>query len=85
MDISNINVNGTTHNIVDDEAMRYVSSPTANNILLTNASGQAIDGGTSLSAISSAISAKQNTVLSGTTEPTSDIGVNGDIYILYTE
>lgn len=31
------------------------------------------------------ISWKQNTVLSGTSEPSSSLGSNGDIYIKYTE
>lgn len=51
-DINNINVNGTTYNIVDDEAMRLASNPTNNNILVTNANGQAVDSGVSISGIS---------------------------------
>ena len=78
MDITNITVSGTTYDIKDSGAMRTVTSPTANHILLTDSNGQAIDGGV-------ALSAKQNAVLSGTTEPTSDLGVDGDIYILYSE
>ena len=51
--ISNINVNGTTHNIVDDEAMRLISSPIANNIIITDASGQGVDSGMSFADITS--------------------------------
>lgn len=50
-DINNINVNGTTYNIVDDEAMRLASNPTNNNILVTNANGQAVDSGVSISGV----------------------------------
>lgn len=67
----------TTYDILDAGAMRTVTSPTAGHILLTDADGQAIDGGVGLGS-------KQNAVLSGTTEPTSAQGVDGDIYILYT-
>lgn len=76
-DITQINVNGTTYDIKDASAMSLVSSPTNNDVLIVNSSGQAVDSGV-------ALSSKQNTVLSGTTEPTSVLGVDGDIYILYT-
>ena len=75
--IDQINVNGTTYDIEDANAMKLVTSPTNGHVLTTNASGQATDSGV-------ALSSKQNTVLSGTTEPTSALGVDGDIYILYT-
>ena len=77
-DITNITVGSTTYDIKDNGAMRTVTSPTANHVLLTDANGQAIDGGV-------ALSAKQNAVLSGTTETSADLGVDGDIYILYSE
>lgn len=51
--INNINVNGTAYNIVDDEAMRLASNPTNQNILVTNASGQAVDSGVSISEVGS--------------------------------
>ena len=74
--ITQINVNGTTYNIKDASAMSLVSSPTNNDVLIVNSSGQAVDSGV-------ALSSKQNVVLSGTTEPASSLGSDGDIYILY--
>ena len=74
--ITQINVNGTTYDIKDANAMALVSSPTNNNVLIVNSSGQAVDSGV-------ALSTKQNVVLSGTTEPSSSLGVDGDIYIKY--
>lgn len=47
-DITDINVNGTLYNIKDDEAMRLLTSPTANDILTVNSSGQATDSGTTV-------------------------------------
>lgn len=76
--ITQINVNGTTYNIKDASAMSLVTSPTNNDVLIVNSSGQAVDSGV-------ALSSKQNTVLSGTSEPSSSLGSNGDIYIKYTE
>ena len=58
--------------------MSLVSSPTAGDVLVTDSNGQAVDSGI-------ALSSKQNSVLSGTNEPSSSLGVNGDIYILYSE
>ena len=52
-DINNINVNGITYNIVDDEAMRLVSNPINNNILVTDSNGQAVDSGVDVNDISS--------------------------------
>lgn len=74
-----IKLNGedTKYYPVDSGAMRYVPTPTANNILLTDSNGQAIDSGVSLAS-------KQNVVLSGTTEPDPSLGNDGDIYIMYT-
>lgn len=74
--ITQINVNGTTYDIKDANAMALVTSPTNNNVLIVNSTGQAVDSGV-------ALSAKQNAVLSGTTEPSSSLGVDGDIYIKY--
>ena len=47
--ITDINVNGTTYSILDDEGMRYVSSPTSGNLLSTDANGQATDSGVTAS------------------------------------
>lgn len=59
MDIKKIQVEGVTYDIVDENAMRKVTSPTANNVLVTDSNGQAIDSGTNLSS-------KQDTLVSGT-------------------
>jgi len=47
-DITDINVNGTPYNILDDTAMRYATSPTNGDILTTDVNGQAIDSGVTI-------------------------------------
>lgn len=74
--ITQINVNGTTYDIKDSNAMSLVSQSTNGDVLTVDANGQAVDSGV-------ALSSKQNVVLSGTTEPASSLGSDGDIYILY--
>lgn len=61
-----------------DYDTEWVNRPVVNqNYDATSANAQ------SGTAVAQAIATKQNTVLSGTTEPTSAQGVDGDIYILY--
>jgi len=44
-DITQINVNGTTYDIKDSNAMAKVTSATSGDVLVTDANGQAVDSG----------------------------------------
>ena len=79
-DITDINVNGTPYNILDDTAMRYATSPTSGDILTTDANGQATDSGVTITELKTLV--VESTSFSSLPQTISNAAITSDHVVM---
>ena len=79
-DITDITVNGTPYNILDDGAMRYATSPTNGHILTTDASGQATDSGVTVTELKTLV--VESSSFNSLPQTISDAGITSDHVVM---
>ena len=79
-DITDINVNGTSYNILDDTAMRYATSPTNGHILTTDANGQATDSGVTVTELKTLV--VESSSFNSLPQTLSDAGITSDHVVM---
>ena len=79
-DITDINVNGTPYNILDDTAMRYATSPTNGDILTTDANGQATDSGVTITELKTLV--VESTSFSSLPQTISNAAITSDHVVM---